>query len=111
MDALGSTGVPGKDIGSFLADVVSGLGREQKQLPCKYFYDERGSQLFVAISGLEEYYLTRTETALIEAHGGELRLESTLGAGTVVTIVFPAKRAIQPTPPVHAAAAQHEAFD
>jgi signal transduction histidine kinase len=49
--------------------------------------------------------------ALIEAHGGELRLESTLGAGTVVTIVFPAKRAIQPTPPVHAAAAQHEAFD
>ena len=72
MDAPGSTGVPGKDIGSFLADVVSGLGREQKQLPCKYFYDERGSQLFVAISGLEEYYLTRTETALIEAYGEEI---------------------------------------
>ncbi|HYD68573.1 L-histidine N(alpha)-methyltransferase [Azospirillum sp.] len=49
----------------FLADVVEGLSRPRKTLPSKYFYDARGSALFDAICDLEEYYPTRTETALL----------------------------------------------
>lgn len=49
----------------FYADVVAGLSREQKSIPPKYFYDERGSELFDAICDLPEYYPTRTEAALL----------------------------------------------
>jgi len=56
----------------FLADVLEGLGESQKTLPCKYFYDVRGSELFEAICELDEYYLTRTELAIMEAHGSEM---------------------------------------
>ncbi|HSJ13870.1 MAG TPA: L-histidine N(alpha)-methyltransferase [Longimicrobiales bacterium] len=48
-----------------LHDVVAGLSQPQSELPPKYFYDERGSRLFARITALEEYYLTRTETALL----------------------------------------------
>ena len=57
---------------AFLDDVFRGLEQPQKELPCKYFYDETGSLLFDAICGLDEYYPTRTETALLEAHGAEM---------------------------------------
>ncbi|MCD9027781.1 L-histidine N(alpha)-methyltransferase [Luteimonas sp. BDR2-5] len=50
-----------------LADAIAGLSRSPKQLPSKYFYDDRGSQLFEAITRQPEYYLTRTELALLEA--------------------------------------------
>jgi len=56
----------------FLRDVLDGLGRPQKQLPCKYFYDELGSALFDEICGLEEYYLTRTELAILHFHAFEM---------------------------------------
>jgi L-histidine N-alpha-methyltransferase len=49
-----------------LAEIREGLGRPQKELPPKYFYDERGSRLFEEITRLPEYYLTRTERALLE---------------------------------------------
>ncbi len=49
----------------FLDDVVAGLSLPQKALSPKYFYDERGSQLFDAICDLPEYYPTRTEAALL----------------------------------------------
>ena len=52
--------------GTFLEDVVAGLGAEQKRLPCKYLYDQRGSELFEQICQLQEYYLTRCETAIME---------------------------------------------
>ena len=39
---------------------------------CKYFYDERGSALFEAITELPEYYQTRTETALLEEHAASI---------------------------------------
>jgi len=51
-----------------LEDIRWGLSRPQKQLPSKYFYDTRGSELFEAITELPEYYLTRTETRLLETH-------------------------------------------
>lgn len=56
----------------FLADVLMGLSQAQKNLPCKYLYDEKGSQLFDQICELPEYYPTRTEIALLEAKGEEI---------------------------------------
>jgi L-histidine Nalpha-methyltransferase len=50
----------------FLSEVVKGLSQRPKTLPCKFFYDERGSALFDAICELPEYYPTRTEIALLE---------------------------------------------
>jgi dimethylhistidine N-methyltransferase len=52
----------------FKLDVLHGLTQEQKTLPCKYFYDERGSQLFEQITKLEEYYPTRTELAILQTN-------------------------------------------
>jgi dimethylhistidine N-methyltransferase len=60
------------DAAQFLADVLAGLRAPQKQFPCKYFYDERGSQLFDEICELDEYYLTRTEDAIIRGHVREM---------------------------------------
>lgn len=57
---------------AFRDDVFEGLARRQKELPCKYFYDDRGSELFNAICDLEEYYPTRTEMALLADHGPEM---------------------------------------
>jgi len=51
---------------AFLQDVIHGLQQTPKQLPCKYFYDERGSILFTEICNTPEYYITRTELALLD---------------------------------------------
>ncbi|MEO5702733.1 MAG: L-histidine N(alpha)-methyltransferase [Gammaproteobacteria bacterium] len=56
----------------FLQDVLTGLGKSQKEIPAKYFYDERGSALFDQISELEEYYPTRTEIGLLEKYRTEI---------------------------------------
>jgi len=48
------------------ADVVAALSQPVKQLSPKYFYDERGSHLFEDITRLPEYYLTRTEAAIMQ---------------------------------------------
>lgn len=56
----------------FLRDVVAGLSQAQKTLPCQYFYDAAGSDLFEQITQLPEYYPTRTETAILTAHAGEM---------------------------------------
>jgi L-histidine N-alpha-methyltransferase len=48
-------------------DVALGLSMPQKELPSKYFYDHRGSELFEAITELPEYYPTRTERAMLAA--------------------------------------------
>lgn len=50
----------------FLSEVMRGLKERPRTLPCKFFYDERGSALFDAICELPEYYPTRTEIALLE---------------------------------------------
>jgi len=55
------------------AEVRAGLLRRPlRELPCKYFYDERGSELFERITGLPEYYPTRTETRILERHAAEV---------------------------------------
>lgn len=50
-------------------DIVAGLRRRQAAIAPKHFYDALGSQLFAAITQLPEYYPTRTEAAIVAAHG------------------------------------------
>ena len=53
-------------------DVIKGLSRNLKSLPPKYFYDDRGSELFEQICELPEYYPTRTETSILEQYADEI---------------------------------------
>lgn len=53
-------------------DVIEGLSNRPKSLPPKYFYDELGSQLFEQICELPEYYLTRTEAAILQQYAGAI---------------------------------------
>lgn len=75
----------------FLKDVLEGLSGQQKSIPSKYFYDERGSQLFDQICELAEYYPTNADLEATRSHvskvgerlGGKLRLVE-LGSGSSV---------------------------
>ncbi|HJZ31300.1 MAG TPA: L-histidine N(alpha)-methyltransferase [Hyphomicrobiaceae bacterium] len=67
----------------FASAVIGGLSRPQKALPCRYFYDARGSELFEEITHLPEYYPTRTEMGILNAHAGEMT-ESLPNAGVLV---------------------------
>ena len=69
----------------FLDEVLEGLNKPQKSLPCKYFYDEKGSQLFEDICELDEYYVTRTELALLE----DIKKELAEMIGSRSTIIEP----------------------
>ena len=53
-------------------DVRAGLATEPKELAPKYFYDERGSQLFERITELPEYYPTRAERAILDQRSPEI---------------------------------------
>jgi L-histidine Nalpha-methyltransferase len=57
---------------SFAEDVELGLSSSPKTLPCKLFYDQAGSALFEQITSLPEYYLTRTELAILSERGAEI---------------------------------------
>lgn len=52
--------------------MLGGLTSQPKTIPSKYFYDRRGSQFFDAICELDEYYLTRSELAIMRAHAGDM---------------------------------------
>jgi len=76
---------------AFARDVRAGLTATPKSLSCCYFYDREGSKLFEEICDLAEYYLTRAEREILEAHADELaaRLPSgvrvvELGSGSSV---------------------------
>lgn len=56
----------------FHTEVIAGLSGETKRLSPKFFYDERGSQLFDAITRLPEYYPTRTEIGLLQQYGEDM---------------------------------------
>lgn len=66
------------------ADALTGLTATPKHLPPKWFYDARGSELFERITGLPEYYPTRTERALLEESAPEIAGVS--GADTLVEL-------------------------
>jgi L-histidine Nalpha-methyltransferase len=73
---------------SLRRDVRAGLTATPKTLPPKYFYDERGSELFDEITRLAEYYPTRTERGILLANAKEIAAASDasclveLGSGT-----------------------------
>jgi L-histidine N-alpha-methyltransferase len=69
------------------ADVLAGLTGTPKALPPKYFYDARGSALFEQITGLPEYFPTRTEAALLASHVGEIaEVAAAAGVTTLVEL-------------------------
>ena len=57
---------------TFADSLFAGLGKAPKEIACKYFYDQEGSQLFERICTLPEYYQTRTETLLLASHAQEI---------------------------------------
>ncbi|MEP1151609.1 MAG: L-histidine N(alpha)-methyltransferase [Balneola sp.] len=57
---------------SMLEEVIEGLSQDQKSLPSKFFYDEKGSKLFDEITELDEYYPTRTERKILEQNVTEI---------------------------------------
>jgi L-histidine N-alpha-methyltransferase len=67
-----------------LAEVAAGLAAPQKELPPKYFYDQRGSELFEEITRLPEYYPTRTERSLLEGWMPELMAQ--LGTRSLIEL-------------------------
>ncbi len=75
-ERLSSTGLvtpdqrPGN--GHFLSEVLKGLAKSPKELPSKYFYDRRGALLFEEICKLEEYYIPRTEIAIMRENAAEM---------------------------------------
>ena len=66
------------------SDVLTGLTATPKVLPPKWFYDDRGSQLFDEITRLAEYYPTRRERSILEAHAGDIARAT--GAATLVEL-------------------------
>lgn len=52
--------------------VLEGFSKRPKGLPSRLFYDDRGSELFQKIMGLDEYYPTNCETEILQNHGGEI---------------------------------------
>jgi L-histidine N-alpha-methyltransferase len=67
-----TSSAPNTATAEFLRDVLDGLAREPKVLPCKYFYDARGSELFERICELEEYYPTRCEAEILRNQAAEM---------------------------------------
>ena len=59
-------------LADFRTEVLQGLSQPQKSISPKFLYDKRGAELFDAICELDEYYLTRTETAILQAHAAEM---------------------------------------
>jgi dimethylhistidine N-methyltransferase len=87
---------------NFRDAVLAGLGRTPKTLPCKFFYDARGSALFEEICEVPEYYLTRTEIAILAEYAGAIAgqigancrlIELGSGASRKVRILLDALRA------------------
>lgn len=56
----------------FFAEVIDGLAQQPKSIPPKFFYDEKGSQLFDAICELPEYYPTRTENNILRDNAKDI---------------------------------------
>lgn len=100
------------DHGLFWSDVVEGLSRLQKTIPCRWLYDEHGSDLFEEITRLPEYYPARAEMAILRARRTDLRefagpapilIEYGAGAGVKTELVLGALSAPQGYVPVDVA--------
>jgi L-histidine Nalpha-methyltransferase len=67
----------GAESNAFFNQVVAGLSGTPRTLPCKFFYDDRGAQLFRKICELPEYYITRAELQILRLQGA--KIAATLG--------------------------------
>ena len=63
---------PARHVPGLADDARQGLMARPRSLPPKYFYDERGAELFNRICATPEYYLTRTEDALLRKRSAEI---------------------------------------
>lgn len=77
------TSLPFEQHSTFLLDVMEGLAKSQKEIPCKYLYDERGSMSFTEICQTAEYYITRTELQLLD----EILPEISARVGPYATVI------------------------
>jgi dimethylhistidine N-methyltransferase len=93
----------------FRAEVLAGLGRSPKSFSPKFLYDKRGAELFDAICTLDEYYLTRTEMAILHTYAGEIAtligdgvlIEFGSGSSQKVRIVLDAMPQVPPQMPIY----------
>ncbi|MFN2334195.1 MAG: L-histidine N(alpha)-methyltransferase [Wenzhouxiangellaceae bacterium] len=94
---------------AFRRDVVEGLSRSRPDIPCKYLYDEIGSELFEAICETEDYYVTRADLALHRAHLDEIVervgehahiIELGSGAGIKIRLILGAARSPRAYTPI-----------
>jgi dimethylhistidine N-methyltransferase len=69
-------------VDDFRAEVLAGLGRSPKAMPPKFLYDKQGAELFDAICTLDEYYLTRTEMAILQTYAQEIA--TLIGDGALI---------------------------
>ncbi len=84
-------------------EIVAGLTSQKKVISSKYFYNKAGSELFEEITGLEEYYPTRTEMAILERIAPELMkvyegydiIELGSGDSSKISILFQAASRVQ----------------
>lgn len=67
---------------AFLQDVLNGLRCDSKSLPCKWFYDAKGSALYDEITRAPEYYPTRTEVAILQSKADQIA--ETVGANAAL---------------------------
>ena len=77
----------GGTLAGLAEDVREGLSCPFKEIPPKYFYDERGSSLFEAITTLPEYYPTRAERAILERRAGEIVAAAGAGGAGPRTLI------------------------
>jgi len=63
----------------FASAVLDGLSGAVKTLPCRFFYDARGSELFEEITRLPEYYPTRAEREILTSRAGEIVAATKMG--------------------------------
>lgn len=90
LKAVEDSAAPGTE--EFRAAVLEGLALPQKRIPSKFFYDRQGSILFDQICELDEYYVTRTEVALLTGIAGEI---ATLCGPDVTVVEFGAGSAVK----------------
>jgi dimethylhistidine N-methyltransferase len=100
---------PIETVNAFAADVLAGLSAKPKRLPPKYFYDLAGSALFERITGLPEYYPTRSELSLLNKHApamaslfppGSALIEFGSGSSTKARILLRAAASVEAYVPV-----------
>lgn len=80
---MGSEALRFAPLSAFAQDLLAGLSSEPKSIPAKYFYDERGSELFEQICELPEYYPTRVELELLRMHAAEFAERASVSEAVV----------------------------